>query len=203
MATQQSCPASDLWPSASDFEPEDGNWRGLGPAAGSPFRSPGLHLQKSWMDDDRWKPGKFLDWGGGAGVMGGVAERGRERSWMGAQERSPFQLDSIFRRSPVREKTFTWSPDSRHVSLCRSPPTEVTPRGRSSGGGEGPTVSASYGSKFWTGQERKRGSGDAAAALEQEADRREFESDSLSRWEKRWEKKVKENCFLSPQCWRH
>lgn len=198
MATQQSYPASDLWPSASDSEPQDGNWCGLGPAAGSPFRSPGLHLQKSWMDDDRWKPGKFLDWGGGAGVMGGVAERGRERSWMGAQERSPFQLDSIFRRSPVRDETFTWSPDSRHVSLRRSSPAEVTPRGRSSGG-RGPTVSASYGSKFWTGQERKRGSGDAPAALEQEADRCEFESHSPSRREK----KVKENCFLSRQCWRH
>lgn len=157
MATQQNHPASNLWTSATDSQPEgplvvqDGNWHHLGPAAGSPFRSPGVCLQKSWIDDDRWKLQKCLEWGGGAGVMGGVAERGKEGSWTGAQERqqSPFELDSIFRRSPVQEEMFTWSPGSR-----LSPPAEVTPRGRSSGGGS--TVSASYGSKFWAGRERKR-----------------------------------------------
>lgn len=120
--------------------------------------------------------------------MGEVAERGKKRrSWMEAQEgqQSPFQLDSIFRHSPVQEKTFTWSPDSRHLSLCLSPSAEVTPRGHS---GRGPTVSASYGSKFWTGQEQKRGSRNVAAALDQEGDGCEFESNPLWRSEKRLEK---------------
>lgn len=149
---------------------QEGNWR-LEPDVGARFRSPGVHLQKNRIEDDRWTPGKFPNQGCRAGVMGGVAERGKEGSWMGAQERqqSPFELDSIFRRSPVQEKAFTWSPDSRHIALCLSPPAEVT----------GATVSASYGSKFWTGQERKRGSGSVAtAALDQEADSCEFVSSS-------------------------
>lgn len=183
MATQQSDPASSLWAAATDSEPtyhqpqpeahfvvQDGNFS-FSPDSGSPFGSPDVHLQNSWTDDVN---GKFPDWGSRAGVMGGVVERVKEESRMGAQERlqSPFDLGSIFRCSPVQEKhTFAWSPD---ISLCLSPPAEVTPRGRSSSGGA--TVSASYGSKFWMGQERKRGGGDTATVLEQGTDSGEFAS---------------------------
>lgn len=170
MATQQSDPLSSLWTTATDTEsiyhqpqPEapllvqDRNLR-FSPDLGSPFRSPDVCLQKSWIDRGGWKPGKFPDWGGRAGVMGGTVERVKEESRMGAQERlqSPFDLDSIFRCSPVQQKhTFLWSPDT---SFCLSPPAEVTHRGHNNGGGA--TVSASYGSKFWMGQERKRRGGE-------------------------------------------
>lgn len=182
--TQQSDPASCLWAAATDSEPtyhqpqpeahlvvQDGNFC-FSPNSGSPFGSPDVHLQKSWIDDDGWTPAKFPDWGSRAAVMGGVVERVKEESRMGAQERlqSPFGLDSIFRCSPVQEKrTFAWSPD---ISLCLSPPAEVTLRGRSNSGGA--TVSASYGSKFWMGQERKRRGGDTATVFDQGTDSGEF-----------------------------
>lgn len=182
--TQQSDPASSLWAAATDSEPtyhqpqpaahlvvQDGNFC-FSPNSGSPFGSPDVHLQKSWMDDDGWTPAEFPDWGSRAGVMGGVVERVKEERRMGAQERlqSPFELDSLFRCSPVQEKrTFAWSPD---ISLCLSPPAEVTPRGRSNSGGA--TVSASYGSKFWMGQERKRRGGDTATMFDQGTDSGEF-----------------------------
>lgn len=184
MATQQSHPASNLWTAATDSEvayrhpqPEAPlgvqDWC-LGPVAGSLSRSPGVHLQKSCTDGDGRKPRKFLDWGGLGGVMGGVVERETELSWIPAQEtqQSPFKLESIFRRSPVQENLLTWSPDSRHFSPSRSPPAGVTPRGRSSSGGS--AVSASYGSRFWMGQEWKRGSGDVATALDQGSSSCEF-----------------------------
>lgn len=186
MATQQSDPASSLWAAATDSEPtyhqpqpqahlvvEDGYFC-FSPDLGSPFRSPDVRFQKSWVDDDAWKPAEFPDWKGRASAMGGVAERVKEESRMGSQRRlqSPFELDSMFGCSPVQEKhTFAWSPD---IPLCLSPPIEVTPRSCSWGGG--PTVSASYGSKFWMGQERKRGGGDPV--LDLGVDSGEFASSS-------------------------
>lgn len=222
MATLQRHPAGNLWTAATEPEPayrhpqpeaplvmQDGNWC-LGPEAESLFRSPGVHLQQSFVDSDRRKPGKFLDWGSRVGVMGGVVERGTERSWRAAQEtqQSPFELDSVFRHSPVQEKTFTWSPDSRHFSLSLSPQAGITPRGRSSSGG--PAASASYGSRFWMGQEQKRGNGDVAAALDQGTDSCEFVFSSQQHFT-RGETVGKKNrsnkcllyskCFLSLQWW--
>lgn len=195
MATQQNHQASDLWTATTDSEPtyhhpqpnpplvvQDRNWC-LGPDAWSLFKSPGVHLHQSCMDSDRRKPGKFCEGGGRGGVMGGVVERGTGTNWITDQEtqQSPFELDSIFRCSPVQEKTFKWFPNSQHFSLSLSPLAGTTPRGLRSS--RALAVSASYGSRFWMGQELKRGSGDLATALEEGTDSCElvFSSQQVSK----------------------
>lgn len=126
------------------------------------------------MDDDGREAWKFGDLGDRAVVLGGVAERVTERGRQAAQEspQSLFPLDSIFGSSPVQERhTFPWSPDSLRSSFTLSPPAWFTPSGRSSGGEA--AVSASYGSRFWMGQEQKRGSG--AVVLDPGEDSSELE----------------------------
>lgn len=132
------------------------------------------------MNDDGWEHVKFPNWGGRARVAGGVVHRVNDERRQGAQAefQSPFKLDLVFRCSPVPERhTSTcspvWCPDGRRISYCLSPAAEVTPWGHSSSGGT--TVSASYGSKYWIGQERKSRR-DVATVAEQRKGTGEFPS---------------------------
>lgn len=153
----------------------------------SSFRSPDVHLQRSWTSSDPWREGdrgreevKLSGWRGRAGAAGAVVERVNDE-WAPTKLRSPFRLDSTFSYGhvlpqPADSRASTYStfhgdlqhPDGRRVSFRLSPPTEVTLWGQGQSGNdclasrrETTTLSANYGSKCWIGQERKR-SGEAA-----------------------------------------
>ncbi|XP_068577022.1 protein shortage in chiasmata 1 ortholog [Cebidichthys violaceus] len=136
----------------------------------------------------------FSGWTRRAGAVGRVVRRASDEWTRGApsnlgvdgvQLDSPFKLDSTFSYShilqqPADSQTSSHAavygglqhPDVHHrISHRLSPPTEVALWGRGQSGDdcltssrETPTVSASYGSRWWRGQERKR-SGEAAGVV--------------------------------------
>lgn len=142
----------------------------------SSFGSPDVYLQRSWTSSDPWKEEdregvKFSGWRGRAGAAGRVVARVNDE-WAPTRLDSPFKLDSTFSYSPIlqqpdnSQQTTRYStvhcdlqyPDSHHISY--SPPEAMLwGRGQSSVDcltNSGETVSVNYGSKCWTGQERKR-----------------------------------------------
>lgn len=156
----------------------------------SSFGGPDGLLQRSWTHSDPLKEedgGRgqvtFSGWRGRAGAVGGVVERVNDE-W---PQRAPAKLDGLFKMEP----TFSYSPvlqqqanshmstvhrdlhhpDIHRISYSLSPPTEVMPWGRGQSSkhyltstAETTAASATYGSKFWMGQERKR-SGEAAGLV--------------------------------------
>lgn len=145
------------------------------------FGSPDVPLQRSWTSNDPWKEeyecGGREDtdvsaWSSRAGVVGGVVQRANAEWTQRAQTKSdmPFNLDSTFSYSPILQQSATsymysfQHSDSQYISSSLSTPPEVLLWNHStnpSNTGGTMTVSANYGTKCWTGQERKRSGGAA------------------------------------------
>lgn len=127
------------------------------------FGSPGdVCFQEKWTCSDPWREeeGKLPGWSSRAGALGKVVTRVND-DW--TQRRPPpnnyTQLDSTFSYSPVlQQQADLQHPLSfTHISGAQSPPSDdMWGNDCVIGGGGMTTASASYGSKCWTGQERKR-----------------------------------------------
>lgn len=154
-------------PPCAPCMPDDFNLRSSGPD---------VPTQRSQIHDDLWMEDyggrgqvDFSGWTGRAGWVGGVVRRVNDEQTQRAQTNfgSPFKVDSKFRRSPILQQpagrflsTYptVQRPDSHHASSGLS---HALPWGRdqtSNLSSTGTTVSAHYGSRCWTGQERKRSS---------------------------------------------
>uniref|UniRef100_A0A668UJC5 Shortage in chiasmata 1 n=2 Tax=Oreochromis aureus TaxID=47969 RepID=A0A668UJC5_OREAU len=142
------------------------------------FGSSDVCFQRSWTSNDPWREdGKISGWRSIAGAVGRVVER----SVNGWTHKTPLndctislhpadnllKLDSTFSYStslqqPASPQTSTYptlykdfNPPSQHVTSSLSTPTGIL-WGHDHVGGEMASLSANYGSRYWTGQERKR-----------------------------------------------
>lgn len=142
------------------------------------FGSSDVCFQGSWTSNDPWREdGKISGWRSIAGAVGRVVERSVD-GWTHKTPLNdctislhpadnPLKLDSTFSYStslqqPASPQTSTYptlykdfNPPSQHVTSSLSTPTGVL-WGHDHVGGEMASLSANYGSRYWTGQERKR-----------------------------------------------
>ncbi|XP_032434928.1 protein shortage in chiasmata 1 ortholog [Xiphophorus hellerii] len=151
----------DLFPNQN---PESSNFKlDLNDSFGSPV--------KDWTGPDPWKEEERLPvWRGRAGAAGRIVERvgdlwtprdSPDFSYLQTSN-SPVLLDSRFSSSHTSYSDLQ-HPHSAHFIFSQSPPTAaVLDQSYHSLTSSG---SSSFGSKFWSGQERKR-SGDAADLVE-------------------------------------